>query len=81
MSSLYVVYDEVAELYTAPLTLKNDAVAKRWFAQQMSKANDPTDYKLYKVGEYDENTGIITASPSPILLDTGHKIEDPKEVI
>lgn len=74
-SSLYVVYDEVAELYTAPLTLKNDNVAMRWFQEKMQKASDPTDYKLYKIGEYDENTGLIVALPSLSLIDTGKKLE------
>lgn len=79
IAGLYVVYDEVAEVHTAPITLKNDAVAKRWFAERMSKVNDPTDFKLYLIGQYDEDTGIIQAITEKILIDTGHKIEEAGE--
>ena len=66
--SLYVVYDEKAENHTQPATYANDAVACRNCEQMASDPDhlfgaSPTDFSLWKVGNYDSQSGIIEAHP------------------
>ena len=48
---LIVIYDEVAKLYSSPLTFQNIEAAKRYFRSLMLKNDTPTDFKLYQIGE------------------------------
>lgn len=47
---LVVIFDEVAKLYSSPLTFQNLDAAKRYFRTLMMKNDTPTDFKLYQVG-------------------------------
>lgn len=73
MIKLYVTYDKVSDLYSAPLSLQNDGCAKRWFKnsliQSVSKS-DYSDYELYCIGSYDDKTAICTVG-KPILIAKG----------
>lgn len=73
MIKLYVTYDKVSNLYSAPLSLQNDGCAKRWFKnsliQSVSK-NDYSDYELYCIGCYDDKTAVCTVG-KPILITKG----------
>lgn len=58
----YSVYDAVAKCYTAPFNMLNDDVAIRTMANcvndpQHNYSLNPTDYTLFKVGEFDDNEG------------------------
>ncbi|ALS03567.1 VP5 [Gokushovirus WZ-2015a] len=48
---LIVIYDEVAKLYSSPLTFQNIEAAKRYFRTLMLKNDTPSDFKLYQIGE------------------------------
>lgn len=53
--------------FTAPFTMQNDAVAVRAFsasaqAQQPNPVNTfPEDKELWKMGTFDDQTGVITS--------------------
>lgn len=69
MSKIYVTFDKVSNLYSAPLCMLNDGCAKRWFKnsliQSVSK-NDYSDYELYSIGSFDDKIGLIC--PTCLLL-------------
>lgn len=57
---------------------QNDNTAKRLFGTQMNAANSiqsfsPADFQLFKLGEYDTESGIITPC-EPILLLDGYNV-------
>lgn len=65
ISKIYSIKDTKIG-FTAPFIMQNDAVAVRAFAG-MAKAQQPNqvntyadDKELWTMGEFDDNTGIIT---------------------
>lgn len=64
MIKVFTVYDSKAELYMTPFFMHNDKSAQRTFGDA---ANDPshmfnkypTDYALFELGEFDDDTGVI----------------------
>lgn len=78
MIKLYVTYDKVSNLYSAPLSLQNDGCAKRWFKNSLLQSvnkNDYSDYELYCIGCYDDKTAICTVG-KPILISKGFTVFD-----
>jgi len=70
---IYSVKDLKAAAFAPPFFLGRDEVAVRTFK---SAVNDPThpmhphpeDYHLYHVGEFDDETGVITALEQPRFI-------------
>lgn len=58
-NQLYVLYDKIAGQYSQPLSFVNQACAERYFVQLMAKQDNPTDYELYYLGEFDPELGLI----------------------
>ena len=71
IKGLYCVRDYKVG-YTAVITDENDAVALRAFKLALTPDtimyNNPKDFALFKVGEFDTDTGIITPC-EPTLID------------
>jgi len=60
----YTLYDLKALTYSPPFFTANDALAKRMLSEIVTDTNTtvgrhPSDYKLYKVGMFDDQTGIF----------------------
>lgn len=60
----YSLYDMKALTYSPPFFTANDALAKRMLSEIVIDINTtvgrhPSDYKLYKVGMFDDQTGIF----------------------
>ena len=77
---VYSVYDDKAVCYSRPFFASNNAVACRSFAGAVtSKTPDnvlfanPGDYKLFKLGEFDDSCGSIV-SCNPLLLISGDEV-------
>ena len=71
--NVYTVHDIKAEAYITPFFLPTDAVAERTFTDCANDRNhqfgkNPADYTLFKVGEFDTQTGVfsIYETPTPI---------------
>lgn len=61
---LYSVYDSVAQVWGKPFPMKNKGEAIRGFAQacsdpQTSLYQNPEDYTLFEIGEWDDDKGNI----------------------
>lgn len=70
--NVYAVYDEKAELYNNPFYMLNDKMALRAFKDlandpQSTIYNNPSDFSLYLIAEYDDSTAE-TQSMIPIKI-------------
>lgn len=58
MQGLYVVKDVPAQQFGPPMMARTEMVASRIFIQMISQGKLPqSDYELYSIGTYDEDTG------------------------
>ena len=69
----FAVYDSKVKNYTKPLYQRNAAEAIRGFEEECnnpeSKINKfPSDFTLFEIGEYDDETAVLTSEPAPISL-------------
>ena len=76
-TQLYSVYDTIAAVFNKPFTEHNDESAKRAFTNSASEQPNINDYALYHLGEYDDNSGVITPV-TPVRIMTGLEIKKPK---
>lgn len=68
------VFDQVAQVFSKPVFVGNEAIAMRSLRDEVNSgssgelAKHPSDFALYRVGVFDDNTGIITCEERPALL-------------
>lgn len=68
---LYSVYDSVAERWHAPMAFESDAVAQRGFIASVKNspmADSPGDFCLFKLGDFDPDTGVVSGDLAPTRL-------------
>ena len=72
--SLYAVRDKVADEFCAPLLLKNNDNALRWFENAYKDNPEKnivrSDFELYAIGTYDPDTGTIDGVVTPERVDS-----------
>jgi hypothetical protein len=67
----YAVYDRKAEMYSQPFLEIKDGTAVRAVQDIVINNKDhpfakhPSDFSLHKLGEFDEQTGVITGKNKP----------------
>lgn len=69
---LYCIRD-LKSVYLMPLTDHNDQTSIRNFTNAVNQpgsrfAQNPTDFALYKIGEFDCETGLVTGYSEHVLL-------------
>ena len=62
---IFTVHDVAADAFATPFVQKTTGLAIRSFAQACQDENTqlhqhPSDYTLFQIGEFDEDTGEIT---------------------
>lgn len=66
--------------FNSPMTDLNDNVAKRNFSMAINNPNNgvmnfsPKDYDLYKIGEFDTESGVVDSFSVPVLLVNGASV-------
>lgn len=71
--SFFAIQDVLSERFFAPMLFDSEAVAKRWFSSYINgeessvQAQNSQDFTLWKVGAYDESTGVIVADKHEIV--------------
>lgn len=70
---IFAVRDNAAEAYMQLWTAPTKGAALRSFSDatndgQSPICKHPQDHVLFQLGEYDDNTGVITPLPSPLSL-------------
>lgn len=78
MSNLIVctVRDVAAEAYLPPLFVRSKGEAIRSFSDEVNNKDSmlgkhPSDYVLFYLGTYEQNTGTFDLTPSPESLGVG----------
>lgn len=74
--NLYSVRDAVGGAFIPPFCLPSDELASREF---IFCVNDPShqfhrfynDYSLYRIGSFDDKTGILEPTDGPVMVITG----------
>jgi len=68
---VYSIFDNKMQIYMAPYTAPNDAVAIRLFKQGIRQPgmihNEPEDYSLWKIGNWNPDTAEISATASTCI--------------
>lgn len=73
ITSLFAVRDRSADCFGAPFSMQTEGMAIREF-QQMCKdpthafGKWPTDFSLYKLGYFNDNSGKVEALQEPLFL-------------
>lgn len=70
---IYCIFDKVSEEFGQPFVMKNDEMAKRAFVQYAGKSDIKNDIVLFKIGMFDNVSGVLTDSENSIIL-TGEVI-------
>lgn len=72
--NLYAVRD-VKSTYMSPVVGNNDAQAMRSFRAGMRAVPEfevaPADFELYRIGEYNNESGLITPTVPPVWICSG----------
>ncbi len=71
--NIYSIYDEKATVYQNLITFNTNGQALRVLADIVQDPKTtinkhPSDYKLYRLGSVDDNSGVITPLPVPELI-------------
>lgn len=71
---LCTILDTVAGVYCRPFCARSDAEAQRLFARMCAEdetvSKSPSDFRLYRVGTFDEMAGVV-AEETPRQLMAG----------
>lgn len=70
---VYSVYDEKACAYARPFFLSQDGQAVRAFSDEVSSDKSslhahPEDYSLYRIGVFDDASGVLTGCVPVFLI-------------
>lgn len=73
---MYCIHDRVAEQYAPPFLMPNDNTATRAFVglctdQDSRIAANPSDFNLYRVGEFDDESCVLTVEEFPVIVKRG----------
>lgn len=70
---LFTVHDAKAEYYLAPFMQRNKGEAIRNISRAVQDENstfhvDPSSFTLVELAEYDQDKGVITPHPTPVII-------------
>jgi len=73
---IFTIFDEKAKAYLPPFFMHHPAMAIRTFGDMCADKNHqfgahPEDYTLYKIGEFDDSTALISKHQAPHPIITG----------
>ena len=83
--SVYSIRDCKMESFGIPVLIENDSVAIRQFGDIITKGNDnlmsihPSDFALYKLGDFDPVTGKFINLDCPVILANGADFGNKKD--
>lgn len=72
-NKIYSIYDEKAQMFNTPFFSQNDDMAIRSFQDLASDPQStiylhPEDYKLYELGEFETDSGLIVPLDPPRFI-------------
>lgn len=81
----FAVHDDAVAAYMQPFFAPANGAAIRSFLDASANPDSPLskhpqDYRLYRVGAFDDNTGMFTPE-APVLLSSGAEVKPRKPVV
>lgn len=81
---MFAIHDSVAQQYAPPFVMPNQGTAVRAFVglctdQDSRISANPSDFDLYELGTFDDETCIVELEPLPVLVQAGRFALKPKE--
>lgn len=78
---VYTVYDSKAEVFMQPIYFRADGEATRAFKSSIQSnghqfSNNPGDYTLFRIAEYDDDKAVFTAYESFVNLGNGAQFKE-----
>lgn len=82
--SVYAIRDQKSGRFMQPINDINEATAKRGFSQAVNNPDGiigfaPKDFDLYKLAEFNDETGVYDALPAIQLVCNGAQLIIEKE--
>lgn len=86
ISKLYTLQDTAAQIFTPIFAVSTDAAAKRVVANSMAHpghtlSDNPSDFLLFSVGEFCDETGHITTWPPSLVCRAVDCVPSPIESV
>lgn len=83
IKKLFSILDAKAQAFSDPVFLPNNAIAERSFKIAANDPNSyigqcPTDYTLFALGEWDDETGKFTLLDTPQAIGLAINYKDEK---
>jgi hypothetical protein len=78
--NMYGIFDVAAKAYGKPIMLQTDGLVMRLFKDVCQPGQDsdiskhPEQFKLFKLGQYDDQTGMFTSDEGPQFMANGHEM-------
>lgn len=81
----FAVFDEKASCYDKPFFMPTWAMAKRMFGDAVNQVDTavskhPADYKLYGLGTFDVESGMLEGTSTPTFICHGSDFVEPERV-
>lgn len=74
MKNLYCIFDRAIGEYGPPFVAPTDLHALRMFEQSLKDVGFPDDFRLYHVGYFESDTGVLFQD-MPDVDDNPHEID------
>lgn len=71
--NVYSIFDVKGKCFGQPFFMAHNGIALRSFSDLIQDKNTtickhPEDFKLYLIGEYDDNSGALCSKPQPEFM-------------
>lgn len=79
VSGVYSIFDDKAQAFIGPMVFNSPGLALRAFTDICNDKNHPigkhpTDYSLFRIGEFDDSKGSIECPLAPIIVCVGREV-------
>lgn len=78
--NIYSAKDELAGRFMQPLFMEADEIAIRWFKDVLNNTrlwkDNASQFNLYKIGTYNENTGVINGLLGVEMIAGGQSVKE-----
>jgi len=73
IKSLFSIQDVKVSVFYPPVVLLNENDARRMLHDVVSNpetiiSKHPDDFRLFKVGEFDDNSGVLSSLAQPVFI-------------
>lgn len=80
----YAIFDSAIGAYNSPFFMQTDGMAIRAFSDNVNSPDSalskhPDQFILYRLGDYDDQTGMFTQDQAPKSLGNGAQFFNPKD--